>query len=89
MKTNLKSIKDKFQMSMFPGKLSSLKGEEAPRLKSTVAITIVDRVTGEVMKRTIPFECNETDDLVDWIRSVLTHNRTEGDIESFTKGRSS
>lgn len=88
MKTTVKSLQDNgFQLGLFPGKVSSLKGEEAERLLATVTITIKDRVTGEQMRRVIPFVCTEVDELVSWIQCVMTHERTASDLESFTEGR--
>lgn len=87
MKANLRSVNKDFQMGMFPGLVSSLKGEEAPRLSATVAISVKDKVTGESFKRTIAFDCREVDHLIKWLEQLLTHKRVKADIESFANGR--
>lgn len=75
------------QLGLFPGRPSSLKGEEAPRLKATITLSIVDKVTGECMKRSIPFQGDETTDLVEWITSALKHQRSVNDVKSFVAER--
>lgn len=71
----------------FPGFISEMRGELAPRLKVVLTLTVLDRHTGEKMQRSIPFESNEAEAITPWMEKALQHRRTQADVLSFIKGR--
>lgn len=84
---NLRAVQREFKLGEFPGRVSSNKGEEAPRLSSTLTLSIKDKMSGESFKRIIAFDCDGVDELLHWIEQVLSHKRVRNDIESFSSGR--
>lgn len=81
------TVNGELQLGLFPGIISGSKGEEAPRLKAVVSIAVVDRITGETVKRQVPCETDNVAHLISWFRQVMTHARIEEDLKCFTKGR--
>lgn len=85
----LASAPKQVEMSLgdFPGRKSGLKGDLAPRLSVAITVQICDRATGQVFKTLVPFDTNESVEVVPWARAALAHKRTLRDIESFVEGR--
>lgn len=85
--TKLRSGATQLTLGEWPSVTTDRRGDEAPRLKASITISLFDRYQGEKMIRVIPCETDEASDLLPWMEQALKHERTRADVMSFASGR--